>query len=132
MRLVLIATLMTGALIACTPPEPPSTAAADYVDLCAPCHGKGGKGDGPMAAELAPQPADLTGLSARNGGDFPLTMVMNKIWGYAPGAAVASPMPHFAVMLDGPTVPVDLGDGVETPTPQRLIDLAEYLRTLQG
>ena len=132
MRLVLIATVMTGALIACTPPEPTSTAAADFVESCVACHGTGGKGDGPMAAGLDRKPADLTGLSARNGGDFPLTMVMNKIWGYAPGAAVASPMPHFAVMMDGPTVPVDLGDGVETPTPQRLIDLAEYLATLQG
>jgi hypothetical protein len=25
-----------------------------------------------------------------------------------------------------------MGDGVQTPTPQRLIDLADYLATIQG
>ncbi|MEI6096863.1 MAG: cytochrome C [Alphaproteobacteria bacterium] len=133
MRLILISTgLAVGVLIACTPPIPPSSAASDFSDLCAPCHGKGGRGDGPMAAELVKKPADLTQLSARNGGTFPLEKVMNKIWGYSRGSAEPSMMPHFAPLMDSPTVPVDLGDGIETPTPTRLIELADYLRTLQG
>lgn len=133
MRLVLISTgLAVAALIACTPPAPTPTGASDFADLCAPCHGPGGKGDGPMAAELTRKPADLTGLSDRNGGSFPLTKVMNKIWGYSRGGAVPSMMPHFAPVMDSPTVPVDVGNGIETPTPTRLIDLADYLRTLQG
>ena len=132
MRVVLIPILMAAALIACTPPMPETSGASDFTELCAPCHGTGAKGDGPMAAELAKKPADLTGLSARNGGTFPLARVMNKIWGYSRGAAVPSMMPHFAPLLDSPTVLVDVGDGVETPTPQRLIDLADYLATLQG
>jgi mono/diheme cytochrome c family protein len=31
-----------------------------YVDHCAVCHGTSGRGDGPLAAGLAPHPADLT------------------------------------------------------------------------
>ena len=131
MRYVLAVVLAIATLVACTPPDPVSTGASDFAELCAPCHGVTGVGNGPMAAELVKKPADLTGLSARNGGTFPMIKVMNKIWGYSRGAAVPSMMPHFAPLLDSPTVLVDLGDGVETPTPQRLVDLADYLKTLQ-
>lgn len=31
-----------------------------YTNLCASCHGNGGKGDGPAAAALNPKPKDLT------------------------------------------------------------------------
>jgi Cu-processing system permease protein len=31
-----------------------------YIDNCAPCHGEGGKGDGPAAASLTPKPRDHT------------------------------------------------------------------------
>jgi mono/diheme cytochrome c family protein len=129
---ILILPLLAAGLIACTPPTPTPTGAQDFADLCAPCHGTGGKGDGPMAADLAKKPADLTGLAARSGGEFPMIMVMNKIWGYSRGAAVPSMMPKFQPLLDSDTVLVDLGDGVQTPTPQRLINLADYLKTIQG
>ena len=69
-------------LAACLPPgQAQTTGASDFADLCAPCHGPTGVGDGPMAADLAVKPADLTGLRARNGGVFPLARVMSKIWG---------------------------------------------------
>lgn len=131
---VTLSVLAMGGLAACVLPGARAvpTGAQDFTSHCAGCHGVSGKGDGASADGLARRPADLTGLSARNGGTFPLTMAMNKIWGYSRGAAVSSPMPHFADLMDSPTVPVDLGDGVETPTPQRLIDLADYLATLQG
>jgi mono/diheme cytochrome c family protein len=38
---------------------------------CAPCHGAGGSGDGPVSASLKKQPPDLTRITARNGGHFP-------------------------------------------------------------
>lgn len=43
-------------------PVPPAiaTGAAIYKSECAVCHGKGGKGDGPVAVALRPPPADLT------------------------------------------------------------------------
>lgn len=121
------------ALAACLPPAeaPQTSGVADFADLCAPCHGATGVGNGPMAADLTVKPAELTGLSARNGGVFPLARVMSKIWGYSEGA-VPSMMPQFGPLLDSPTVLVDVGDGIQTPTPERLIDLAEYLQSIQG
>lgn len=38
---------------------------------CAACHGKDGKGHGPVASALNQQPADLTTLAKRHGGKFP-------------------------------------------------------------
>jgi mono/diheme cytochrome c family protein len=122
------------ALAACMEQAPP-TGAEDYASFCAACHGPGGKGDGPAAADLGRKPADLTRLAAANGGVFPATEVMAKIWGYtgvAPGRAdTASPMPEFGPLLAGELVPYDGGDGIRTPTPIRLVQLAEHVRGLQ-
>jgi len=41
-------------------------------------------------------------------------------------------MPAFADLVDGDLVPFDGGDGIMTPTPVRLVQLAEYLRSIQG
>lgn len=119
-------------VVACLPPQEVQTSgASDFVALCAPCHGPTGVGNGPAAADLAIKPADLTGLAARNGGTFPLARVMSKIWGYSDGV-VPSMMPEFGPLLDSPKVLVDVGDGIQTPTPERLIDLADYLASIQG
>ncbi len=42
-----------------------------YTRYCAGCHGDDGKGDGPYAATLKTQPADLTQLAKKNNGSFP-------------------------------------------------------------
>lgn len=118
------------ALAACVERETP-TGAEDFTTFCAACHGSAGRGDGPAAAGLDRRPADLTGLSARNGGTFPGTAVMAKIWGYTGGRDGGSPMPQFGPLLQGELVPYDGGDGIGTPTPIRLVQIAEYLRLLQ-
>jgi hypothetical protein len=132
----LTALSLTGllALAACVsePTARVSSGSADFADLCAPCHGSSGRGDGALAAELATRPADLTGLASRSGGVFPMARVMSKIWGYSEGAAPASMMPEFGPLLEGEQVLVDVGDGIQTPTPVRLVQLADYLRTIQG
>jgi mono/diheme cytochrome c family protein len=114
-----------------TPEASTGHGAQDFSELCAPCHGHSGTGNGPLAGGLEHPPADLTGLSARNGGSFPMAMVMHKIWGYAGGAAPSAIMPKFGPLMDSPTVLFDAGDGIQTPTPERLVDLANYLTTLQ-
>jgi len=45
------------------------------------CHGRDGKGDGPAATALTKVPADLTKISARNGGAFPDVHVRRFIEG---------------------------------------------------
>ena len=118
---------------ACTPPEPaPVSGRALFVEFCQVCHGAGGQGDGPMARDLPKKPADLTQISRRNGGTFPLNQVMSTIDGYTRKNDHGSIMPEMGLQLQGGrTVLIDAGDGIETPVPESLLAMAEYLRTLQ-
>jgi len=50
---------------------------------CASCHGREGKGDGPVASELNHRPADLTTIAKRNDGQFPREAVERFISGEA-------------------------------------------------
>ena len=52
-----------------------------YYDFCVSCHGWTGTGDGPAGGALKTRPADLTRLSANNGGEFPHTQVKKYIEG---------------------------------------------------
>jgi mono/diheme cytochrome c family protein len=122
---------LAGCVVAETPASHATNPANDFEAYCAACHGSTGKGDGAMAGDLAKKPADLTTLAARNKGLFPTTKVMAQIWGYA-GKKGKGVMPDFGPLLEGDTVPYDGGDGIETPTPVRLVALAEYLKTIQS
>ena len=53
----------------------------DYDSKCAVCHGVAGKGDGPYAGLLNVKVADLTTLSQRNNGMFPVLWVQEIIDG---------------------------------------------------
>ena len=124
-----VATAALIGLAACMPrTEPEVSGRALYAENCAVCHGDGGRGDGPAAAGLTPPPTDLTRLTASHDGSFPLVMVMSYIDGYT---RPDETMPEFGEILTGPTVMVDTGDGILTPTPAPLLALAEYLETLQ-
>ncbi len=117
-------------LSACLPSEPEvPTGAEDFAMLCAPCHGSKGDGQGDFGDSLGKKPANLTTLAVRNGGKFPMARVMSKIWGYAKEDGRV--MPQFAPLLETGMVLFDSGDGIATPTPLRLVQLAEYLKTLQ-
>ena len=49
-----------------------SVSGADlYRFYCATCHGRDGKGDGPVASALTHRPSDLTTIAKRNGGRYP-------------------------------------------------------------
>ncbi|MFZ0099026.1 MAG: cytochrome c [Gemmobacter sp.] len=130
--LALIASLIPLAACVKSPlPEPEPTGAEDFANYCASCHGAGGKGDGPAAADLEKKPADLTQLAGPDG-KIPMTRVMSKIWGYtrAPDGTL---MPRFAPLLESDQMVLfDSGDGIPTPTPRRLVQLAEYLQTIQA
>ncbi len=55
-----------------TPLVIPSLAGSDlYQFYCATCHGRDGKGQGPVAAALKAAPPDLRGITRRHGGTFP-------------------------------------------------------------
>lgn len=120
-----------AALAACAP-DGKVAGRALYDQYCASCHGAGGTGNGPAAAGLASKPADLTGISVRSGGSFPLVRVMSTIDGYTRRGDRASVMPELgAALQDGPMVRIATGGGISTPAPANLVALAEYLRTIQ-
>ena len=48
---------------------------------CASCHGQEARGDGPVAEHLRVAPADLTQITAREGGDYPAERVSQIIDG---------------------------------------------------
>ena len=53
---------------------------ASFQAYCASCHGRDGKGNGPVAGQLAVRPADLTRLTVRHG-EFPREYVVATIDG---------------------------------------------------
>lgn len=109
----------------------PNNARSNFVGMCASCHGTSAKGDGPAAMGFATRPADLTQMAARNGGVFPRIDVIAKIHGYSEGMHDFSAMPGFSGMLDGPTVMIDQGNGKREPTPRPLVELVDYLESIQ-
>ncbi len=123
-------------LAACVPQDSAKeipSGAEDYATFCSACHGPQGKGNGDLAGEFNPRPADLTTLSKRNSGTFPTTKVMAQIWGYK-GKKGQGVMPDFGDLMDADNVTLvlyDGGDGIETPTPVRLVQVAEYLKSIQ-
>lgn len=123
---------MAGVVVACARndmPEPEDGRML-FAENCAICHGADGKGGGPAAEGMDPQPPDLTQISARNGGVFPTSMVLSAIDGYTRQPA-AEDMPEFGALLEGPMVPVDTGGPLMTPTPRPLAALAAYLELIQ-
>ncbi|SDI69459.1 c-type cytochrome [Lutimaribacter saemankumensis] len=110
------------------PQRPPG--AKTFASLCSTCHGAGGRGDGPIAGDLPVPPADLTGLAVRNGGAFPRDAVIAKVYGY-PGRYHSAIMPEFGPLFDGATVTVTTADGAQVETPRALLDLVDYVQSLQ-
>ena len=103
-----------------------------YERHCATCHGLDGKGNGPMAGVLVVQPVDLTGLSAGEGGAFPLLRVVRRIDGRDPLVSHGSPMPVYGDYFDGPfevAMKTDAGQPILTSQP--VVDLVAYLREVQ-
>lgn len=129
---VAFAVFLSG-LAACASQAPLPTGIAagaqSYRALCAPCHGRQGRGDGPLAARLDVAPADLTGIAARNGGVFPHVQVIARIHGY-PGQF--DEMPDYGPVFAGPTMAWrDPQTGEVIETPRALVDLAAYLASIQ-
>ena len=120
-------------VLACATAEMPDVpeGAALFAENCAICHGDGGRGDGALAAQLQPPPADVTTLSRRAGGGFPTVEVLSEIDGYHRAPVAGTEMPEFGALLEGDLVPLALGDGVFTPTPRPLAALLVYLESIQ-
>jgi Cytochrome c len=61
--------------------QPLDVGKLEYQASCAACHGADGKGNGPVAAALTTKPPDLTTLSKKNNGVFPVGRIYDTIDG---------------------------------------------------
>lgn len=118
-------------LAACMPEPKEGGGRADYLTYCASCHGADGTGDPDAATPQLAQRMNLTTIAQRNGGEFPRLQVMGKIYGYTMGSSDRE-MPAFGDLLEGRSVMYDAGDGIPTQTPVRLVNLAQYLESIQA
>lgn len=104
---------------------------AAFMENCAGCHGIDGKGSGPLVSGVGLISADLTQISARNGGTFPRQDIMAIIDGLNRDPHFSNAMPEFGAGDLGEAVVVEGDDGLGTPTPVGLIALADYLESIQ-
>ncbi|MFL4469612.1 c-type cytochrome [Tateyamaria armeniaca] len=102
-----------------------------YRTHCAVCHGLEAYGDGPMAAAMVVQPPDLTQMTARNGGVFPVARIVMRIDGRDPLVSHGSSMPVYGEFFDVDSVPLKAETGQPIITSSPVVDLVEYLRQLQ-
>ena len=107
------------------PRVPPDSGSGMFSAYCAACHGPAGKGDGPAAKALAKPPANLSMLTANNGGKFPVQKVEQTLrFGVQNPAHGSSDMPTW-----GPTFQA-MGD--EATVRLRIANIISHLETLQG
>jgi len=92
------------------------------------CHGRDGKGDGPLAAELQVTPPNLTEISKRRGESFPEVEIREIIDGRRVKRAHGTrEMPLWGRVFDGPAV-----KGNEAKASSQSLDqLVVYLRSIQ-
>jgi mono/diheme cytochrome c family protein len=95
-----------------------------YKTYCAACHGPEAKGNGPAASTLKVPPADLTRISMRNGGRFPLMRVERIISGEEERRGHGA-MPEWGPIFSEVGRDQDLGR-------VRIDNLARYLRDIQA
>lgn len=100
-----------------------------YDVSCSGCHGADGAGGGEISALLTIETPDLTTLSARNDGKFPMLDVIHIIDGRTGVRAHGGPMPVFGSVYTSSSVAQGYGSVVEVRG--RVLSLAMYLESLQ-
>lgn len=133
MRIRTITAILTAAAMAggcAMEPQDPDGAAL-FASNCTGCHGADAKGTGWIAAGLTVKPADLTQISKRGGGTFPMADVLSAVDGFHRKTLPESTMPEWGFIFSDPTAQVDVGDGVMTPVSPELLAIARYLERIQ-
>jgi mono/diheme cytochrome c family protein len=99
-----------------------------YASYCAGCHGRDGKGDGPVARALNTPPTDLTTIARRNGGQFRASIVAATLNGTRPiepsSAHGSSEMPIWGSIFRQL-------DAKETVANTRVDNLVKYVESIQ-
>jgi len=102
-----------------------------FMENCVSCHGVSGRGDGALATGLNTSPADLTQIAARRDGIWPMLEIMAIVDGYSRNTLPREDMPVFDQFLDDDMIEFDTGNGQTMLVPSKLIEVVNYLETLQ-
>jgi mono/diheme cytochrome c family protein len=104
----------------------PASAQQMYMEYCAVCHGRNGKGAGPAAPELKTPPPDLTTLAKRHNRKFPDVYVVGVLKsGTKAPAHGSSDMPIWGPLFKS------LNSHDEAIVEQRITNLTRYVEKLQ-
>ena len=105
----------------------------EFVDNCAVCHGRDGKGGGPYVEWLKRAPPDLTLMSRRNGGVFPLASTYAIIEGAGAGHGTRD-MPVWGreYGVRAAEYYADAPYNQEAVVRARILALSEYISRLQA
>lgn len=108
---------------------------AEFLNSCAPCHGAGGRGDGPVAEHLNVKPGDLTKLAEKNDGQFPFLKAFHIIDGRTMLSGHGTrTMPiwgqRYRIEAGGDEQPINRM-ATETMIRARVLELVNYLEAIQ-
>ena len=105
---------------------PSSYGVDNFHAYCSPCHGRDGRGNGPVARVLKTPPSDLTTIMARNKGVFPRGQIRAYITNDSPDipAHGTREMPVW-----GPAF--HALDSSDRAADQRVANIVEYLSSIQ-
>ena len=108
----------------------------DFGQLCAPCHGRDGMGNGTQAAKLSKKPSDLTVITKKYG-EFPAQKVFETIAGLdMPDGHGTREMPIWGDVFVTEEVgkSTSIADAVKASdeASQRISGLVKYVESLQA
>lgn len=106
----------------------------EYEANCANCHGLDGKGNGPYVQFLRQSPPDLTQLTKKNGGIFPVNRMFETIEGANVPSHGSRDMPIWGedYRIKAAEYYGDMSYNPEAYVRTRILALIEYINRLQG
>lgn len=103
----------------------------EYTHRCSACHGMTGQGDGSLADLMTVEVPDLTRISQRNDGEFPMLHIIEMIDGRSDIRAHGIPMPVWGDRFSIEIAPETSEYGAELIVRGRILALATYLQSIQ-
>jgi mono/diheme cytochrome c family protein len=126
---------VASAALAADPPKQESWSFGkdQFNARCAPCHGKDGKGHGPVSKQLGRTLPDLTTYAKRNGGAFPTELAWQKVDGRPIGWNEERRMPAWGASFrhEAANTPA-FTNKPETYAAAEIYGVVEYVRSIQA